>query len=145
MGTTTCSRADPVELWSTPPFEPSERDGNFYARGASDDKGQMYMHIKAVEALFAVYGKLPVNVKFLIEGEEEVGGESISEYVPKNKQKLSADVALVPIRSCLPTGFQRCAWACADSCTRRSKRRAPPRICTRHLRRRCAKRCLRLD
>jgi len=86
---------DPVELWSTPPFEPSERDGNLYARGASDDKGQMYMHIKAVEALFAVYGKLPVNVKFLIEGEEEVGGESISEYVPKNKQKLSADVALV--------------------------------------------------
>jgi len=86
---------DPVELWSTPPFEPSERDGNLYARGASDDKGQMYMHIKAVEAVFAVYGKLPVNVKFLIEGEEEVGGESISEYVPKNKQKLSADVALV--------------------------------------------------
>jgi acetylornithine deacetylase/succinyl-diaminopimelate desuccinylase-like protein len=86
---------DPLELWSTPPFEPSERDGNLYARGACDDKGQMYMHIKAVEALFAVYGKLPVNVKFIIEGEEEVGGESISEYVPKNKEKLSADVALV--------------------------------------------------
>jgi acetylornithine deacetylase/succinyl-diaminopimelate desuccinylase-like protein len=86
---------DPLELWSTPPFEPSERDGNLYARGACDDKGQMYMHIKAIEALFAVYGKLSVNVKFLIEGEEEVGGESISEYVPKNKEKLSADVALV--------------------------------------------------
>jgi acetylornithine deacetylase/succinyl-diaminopimelate desuccinylase-like protein len=86
---------DPLELWSTPPFEPSERDGNLYARGACDDKGQMYMHIKAIEALFAVYGELPVNVKFLIEGEEEVGGESISEYVPKNKEKLNADVALV--------------------------------------------------
>jgi acetylornithine deacetylase/succinyl-diaminopimelate desuccinylase-like protein len=86
---------DPLDLWLTPPFEPSERDGNLYARGACDDKGQMYMHIKAVEALFAVHGKLPVNVKFLIEGEEEVGGESISDFVPKHKEKLKADVALV--------------------------------------------------
>jgi acetylornithine deacetylase/succinyl-diaminopimelate desuccinylase-like protein len=86
---------DPIELWKTPPFEPSERDGNLYARGACDDKGQMYMHIKAVEALLAIHGKLPVNVKFLIEGEEEVGGESISEFVPKHKDKLKADVALV--------------------------------------------------
>jgi acetylornithine deacetylase/succinyl-diaminopimelate desuccinylase-like protein len=86
---------DPIELWKTPPFEPSERNGNLYARGACDDKGQMYMHIKAVEALLAIHGKLPVNVKFLIEGEEEVGGESISEFVPKHKDKLKADVALV--------------------------------------------------
>jgi acetylornithine deacetylase/succinyl-diaminopimelate desuccinylase-like protein len=86
---------DPLELWQTPPFEPSERNGNLYARGACDDKGQMYMHIKAIEALFAVYGRLPVNVKFLIEGEEEVGGESISEFVPKHKEKLNADAALV--------------------------------------------------
>ncbi|HSU54877.1 MAG TPA: dipeptidase [Candidatus Dormibacteraeota bacterium] len=86
---------DPVELWLTPPFEPSERNGNLYARGSCDDKGQMYSHIKAIEALFAVHGKLPVSVKFLIEGEEEVGGESISEFVPKHKQKLKADVALV--------------------------------------------------
>ncbi len=67
---------DPLELWTTPPFEPEVRDGNLYARGSSDDKGQMYMHVKAVEALRAVNGKLPVNVKFLIEGEEEVGGGS---------------------------------------------------------------------
>jgi acetylornithine deacetylase/succinyl-diaminopimelate desuccinylase-like protein len=86
---------DPLELWLTPPFEPSERNGNLYARGACDDKGQMYMHIKAIEALFAVHGKLPVNVKFLIEGEEEVGGESISQFVPKHKEKLKADAALV--------------------------------------------------
>jgi acetylornithine deacetylase/succinyl-diaminopimelate desuccinylase-like protein len=87
---------DPLELWETPPFEPSIRDGNIYARGACDDKGQMYMHVKAVQALFRVHGgKLPVNVKFLIEGEEEVGGESISRYVPAHKQKLKADVALV--------------------------------------------------
>jgi acetylornithine deacetylase/succinyl-diaminopimelate desuccinylase-like protein len=87
---------DPLELWKSPPFEPSIRDGNIYARGACDDKGQMYMHVKAMEALMAVHGgKLPINVKFLIEGEEEVGGESISAYVPANKQKLKADVALV--------------------------------------------------
>ncbi len=86
---------DPLELWETPPFEPAERNGNLYARGACDDKGQMYMHIKAIEALFAVHGKLPVNVKFLIEGEEEVGGESISRFVPEHKEKLKADVALV--------------------------------------------------
>ena len=87
---------DPLELWHTPPFEPSLRDGNIYARGACDDKGQMYMHVKAVEALRSVSnGKLPVNVKFLIEGEEEVGGESISKYIPEHKEKLKADVALV--------------------------------------------------
>ena len=86
---------DPLEEWHTPPFEPSLRDGNIYARGACDDKGQMYMHVKAVEALQAVDGKLPLNVKFLIEGEEEIGGESISAYVPKHTEKLKADVALV--------------------------------------------------
>ncbi len=87
---------DPLELWETPPFEPSIRNGNIYARGACDDKGQMYMHIKAVEALRAQHGGvLPLNVKFLIEGEEEVGGEGISEYVPHHTEKLKADVALV--------------------------------------------------
>jgi len=87
---------DPLELWKSPPFEPAIRDGNIYARGACDDKGQMYMHIKAVEALHRVsQGKLPVNVKFLIEGEEEIGGESIANYVPSHKDKLRADVALV--------------------------------------------------
>jgi acetylornithine deacetylase/succinyl-diaminopimelate desuccinylase-like protein len=86
---------DPLELWESPPFEPVVRNGNLYARGAADDKGQMYMHIKAVEALRATHGKLPINVKFLIEGEEEVGGASITEYVAENPEKLKADVALV--------------------------------------------------
>lgn len=86
---------DPLELWETPPFEPTIRDGNLYARGAADDKGQFYMHIKAIEALHAVNGKLPVNVKFLIEGEEEIGGASIAKYVAENPEKLKADVALV--------------------------------------------------
>jgi acetylornithine deacetylase/succinyl-diaminopimelate desuccinylase-like protein len=87
---------DPLELWKTPPFEPTLRDGNIYARGSADDKGQMYMHVKAVETLMAVHGgKLPVNLKFLVEGEEEIGGKSIAEYVPQAKEKLKADVALV--------------------------------------------------
>jgi len=86
---------DPLELWETPPFEPTIRDGNLYARGSADDKGQMYMHVKAVEGLQAINGKLPVNVKFLIEGEEEVGGEAIAKYVAENPKKLKADVALV--------------------------------------------------
>ncbi len=87
---------DPLELWQTPPFEPSIRDGNLYARGSADDKGQMYTHIKAVEALRQMHGgKLPLNVKFLIEGEEEIGGASIAKYVAEHAQKLQADVALV--------------------------------------------------
>jgi acetylornithine deacetylase/succinyl-diaminopimelate desuccinylase-like protein len=86
---------DPLEQWTSPPFEPALRDGNLYARGSSDDKGQMYMHIKAVEALRAVHGTLPVNLKFLIEGEEEIGGESVAKYVAQNAAKLKADVALV--------------------------------------------------
>jgi acetylornithine deacetylase/succinyl-diaminopimelate desuccinylase-like protein len=87
--------ADPLELWTTPPFEPTERDGSLYARGTADDKGQMYSHIKAVEALRAVSGALPLNLKFLVEGEEEVGGASIAKYVAENPAKLRADVALI--------------------------------------------------
>ncbi|MGA3099912.1 MAG: dipeptidase [Bryobacteraceae bacterium] len=87
--------ADPLDLWHTPPFEPTERDRNLYGRGTADDKGQMYMHIKAVEALRAVHGTLPINVRFLVEGEEEVGGASIARYVAENAEQLRADVALV--------------------------------------------------
>ncbi len=86
---------DPLEEWISPPFEPVVRDGNLYARGSADDKGQMYMHIKAVEALLSTTGTLPVNLKFLIEGEEEVGGESVAKFVAENPAKLKADVALV--------------------------------------------------
>ena len=86
---------DPLEEWRTPPFEPTLRDGNLYARGAVDDKGQMHMHVKAIEALMKVAGRLPVNVKFLVEGEEEIGGASIAKYVAEHPDKLKADVALV--------------------------------------------------
>src|SRR5215471_13313472 len=87
--------ADPLELWTSPPFEPTERDGNLYGRGTADDKGQMYSHIKAIEALKTTTRTLPVNIKFIVEGEEEVGGASIAKYVAENPAKLSADVALV--------------------------------------------------
>src|SRR5882762_9860144 len=88
--------ADPLELWKTPPFEPTERNGNIYARGAVDDKGQMYMHVKALEALMtAGKGTLPVNVRVLLEGEEEVGGESIAKFVAANPKRLKSDFALV--------------------------------------------------
>ena len=96
---------DPLEEWKTPPFEPTLKKGNLYARGSADDKGQFYAHIKAVEALRAVYGTLPVNLKFLLEGEEEVGGESITKYVPENKEKLRADVALVSDTSMYAEGM----------------------------------------
>jgi acetylornithine deacetylase/succinyl-diaminopimelate desuccinylase-like protein len=86
---------DPLELWNQPPFDPVVISGNIYARGAADDKGQMYMHIKAIEALRAVHGTLPLNIKFLVEGEEEIGGASIARYVAEHTSKLQADVALV--------------------------------------------------
>lgn len=87
---------DPLDEWLTPPFEPTERNSNLYARGAVDDKGQLWMHVKALEALFqANGGKLPVNVRVLCEGEEEVGGEGIAEYVQHHPAELKADVALV--------------------------------------------------
>src|SRR3981081_3780667 len=87
---------DPLGEWITPPFEPTERNNNLYARGAVDDKGQLWMEIKAIEALMKGHnGTLPLNVKFIIEGEEEVGGGSIAGYVRKQKAKLKADFALV--------------------------------------------------
>ncbi len=86
---------DPLNEWTTPPFEPTERNQNLYARGAVDDKGQMYMHVKAVEALMKSDGKLPLNLRFLIEGEEEVGGESIAKFVREHPARLKADFALI--------------------------------------------------
>jgi acetylornithine deacetylase/succinyl-diaminopimelate desuccinylase-like protein len=86
---------DPMEEWRNPPFEPTLRDGYIYARGSADDKGQMYMHIKAAEALRAVNGTLPVNLRYLIEGEEEVGSVSLPRFLAENAARLKADVGLV--------------------------------------------------
>ncbi len=86
--------ADPLELWETPPFEPTIRDGKIYARGACDDKGQFYMHVKAFELMMQT-DTLPCNIKFMIEGEEEVGSSNLSIFVKENKERLKADVVLI--------------------------------------------------
>lgn len=86
---------DPLNLWESEPFEPEVRDNKLFARGASDDKGQVFMHVKAVEALLQTEGSLPVNVKFLIEGEEEVGSPNLEAYIEENKAKLAADVIVI--------------------------------------------------
>ena len=86
---------DPLEDWISPPFEPTVRDGHIYARGATDDKGQSYTHIKSVEAWMQAAGELPVNVKFVIEGEEEVGSNNLDTFLEANKEKCRCDVAVV--------------------------------------------------
>ena len=87
--------ADPLDEWKSPPFEPEVRGNDIFARGAVDDKGQVYIQIKAVEGLLKTTGKLPVNVKFLLEGEEETGGEHIEAYVKTKPPRLKADAAVV--------------------------------------------------
>jgi len=86
---------DPINLWTTPPFEASVRDGEIYARGAADDKGQVFMHIKAVEAHLQKAGRLPLNIKFFIEGEEEVGSVHLDAFVRAHKADLAADVVVI--------------------------------------------------
>ncbi len=86
--------ADPYELWDSPPFEPTIKNEKIYARGACDDKGQMYMHLKAYESLQNT-SKINFNIKFMIEGEEECGSDSLEEFVSNNKEKLSADVIVI--------------------------------------------------
>jgi acetylornithine deacetylase/succinyl-diaminopimelate desuccinylase-like protein len=86
---------DPVNLWTSPPFEATVRDGEIYARGAADDKGQVFMHIKAVEAHLKQGGGLPINMKFFIEGEEEVGSVNLDDFVRSHKQDLAADVVVI--------------------------------------------------
>ncbi|HOK37611.1 MAG: dipeptidase [Bacteroidales bacterium] len=85
---------DPIDLWKSPPFEPEIRDGKIYARGADDDKGQGFMHAKAFE-LMVKTNTLPCNVKFMIEGEEEIGSPSLGKWCSKNKEMLKADIILV--------------------------------------------------
>ncbi|MFS0777713.1 dipeptidase [Neobacillus sp. 3P2-tot-E-2] len=86
---------DPIHLWETPPFEPDIRDEKIYARGATDDKGQTFLHIKAVESLLKLENKLPVNLKFCIEGEEEIGSPNLPQFLAENKEKLACDVVII--------------------------------------------------
>lgn len=86
---------DPLDLWETPPFEPAKRNGNVYARGATDDKGQALTHVKGVEAWLKTVGRLPVNVKFLIEGEEEVGSRNLDDFIASHREALACDVVVI--------------------------------------------------
>lgn len=86
---------DPLGEWISPPFEPTRRDGNLYARGATDDKGQMLTHVKSAEAWMAVEGRLPVHLKYLIEGEEEVGSENLEAFIESNRQRLACDIVVI--------------------------------------------------
>ncbi|RUT48540.1 dipeptidase [Paenibacillus anaericanus] len=95
---------DPLHLWETPPFEPTIRDGKLYARGATDDKGQLFLHIKAVEAILKEEQKLPVNIKFCIEGEEEISSPSLPAFLESHAEMLAADAILISDTSLLEPG-----------------------------------------
>ena len=96
--------AEPLELWESPPFEPTIRDGRIYARGSVDDKGQLFLHVKALEAHLAVRGKLPVNVIVLAEGEEEVGSENLEKFIGDNAKRLAADAVVISDSSMFAPG-----------------------------------------
>jgi acetylornithine deacetylase/succinyl-diaminopimelate desuccinylase-like protein len=96
--------AEPLNLWTSPAFEPTVRDGNLFGRGTADDKGQVHIHLKALEALYKSEGQLPVNVKVIIEGEEEVGSVSLWDFVIKNRERLKADALVVSDTSMLAKG-----------------------------------------
>jgi acetylornithine deacetylase/succinyl-diaminopimelate desuccinylase-like protein len=86
---------DPLELWNNPPFEPVIKDGKIWARGANDDKGQAFVHVKSVEAFFKTKGKLPLNVKFILEGEEEIGSENLTKFLSTHQELLRCDAILI--------------------------------------------------
>lgn len=87
--------AEPLELWSSPPFEPTVRNGNIYARGSVDDKGQLFLHVKSIEAHMKVRGKLPLNIVMIAEGEEEIGSDHLEEFVEKNQELLACDAVVI--------------------------------------------------
>src|SRR5512134_4025350 len=86
---------DPLNLWESPPFEATVRDGEIYARGSADDKGQVFMHLKAIEAYLKQNGRLPVNLKIILEGEEEVGSENLDDFIRAHRDELKADVVVI--------------------------------------------------
>jgi acetylornithine deacetylase/succinyl-diaminopimelate desuccinylase-like protein len=95
---------DPLELWESPPFEATIRDGEIYARGSADDKGQVFMHLKAVEAHLKQNGRLPVNMKLIIEGEEEVGSLNLDDFIRAHRSELAADVVVISDTSMFDRG-----------------------------------------
>jgi acetylornithine deacetylase/succinyl-diaminopimelate desuccinylase-like protein len=119
---------DPIELWRNPPFEPTVEGDKLVARGATDDKGQSYAHLKAVAAVLAERGKLPVNVKFLVEGEEEAGGQAIEEYVKKDGGKrLKADAVVISDSSLFGPGQPSLVYGLRGLCYMEIKVTGPDR------------------
>src|SRR5687768_8304889 len=102
---------DPLDLWTTPPFEATVRDGELYARGAADDKGQVFMHIKAIEAHLKQAGSLPCNIKFFVEGEEEVGSKHLDQFVRDHKDELTADVVVISDTTMFDRGVPSICYA----------------------------------
>jgi len=107
---------DPIDLWDSPPFEPTVKGENIYARGATDDKGQMYMHIKSVEAYFKTIGKLPLNIKFIIEGEEEIGSSNLEDFVNKNQDLLKCDAVMISDTSLYGPGIPTLTYGLRGIC-----------------------------
>lgn len=102
---------DPIELWENPPFEPVVKDGKIWARGATDDKGQLFIHVKSVEAFFKNFGSLPVNVKFLIEGEEEIGSIHLESFIKQNTELLKCNAVVISDTSLYDKGIPTLTYA----------------------------------
>lgn len=107
---------DPIDLWDTPPFEPTIKDGKIYARGATDDKGQLFVHIKSVEAYFKQKGSLPLNIKFLIEGEEEIGSKNLGPFINDHKELLKCDTVLISDTSLYAPGVPTITYGLRGLC-----------------------------
>ena len=130
--TTTCSRSIRSNLWESPPFEATIRDGEIYARGSADDKGQVFMHFKAIEAHLKQNGRLPVNMKFILEGEEEVGSAQPRRLHPRPQGRARTPTSSSsPTRRCSRAACRRSATACAAWSTSRSICAAAAPTCTR--------------
>ena len=121
---------DPLDEWISPPFEPTVRNGNIYARGATDDKGQMLTHVKSVEAWIKSGSKLPLQVKFLIEGEEEVGSANLEPFVAENRDRLACDCVVISDCGQFGPASRRSPTACAASPTTSCASPARSKICT---------------
>uniref|UniRef100_UPI0035B2B59B dipeptidase n=1 Tax=Promineifilum sp. TaxID=2664178 RepID=UPI0035B2B59B len=108
--------ADPLDKWLSPPFQPEVREEYLYARGAADDKGQVYIHVKAVESYLRTAGRLPVNVKFIVEGEEEIGSANLHRFIPDQRDLLAADSALISDTAMLGPGQPALVYGLRGNC-----------------------------
>lgn len=107
---------DPIYLWTTLPFEPSVRNGNIYARGSADDKGQVFVHVKAIEAHLKNHNSLPINIKLIFEGEEEIGSENLEQFINDNKELLKADVVVISDTAMYDKGYPAIGYALRGLC-----------------------------